>query len=105
MTYVGQSVRRFEDPRLVTGKGSFVDDLKMPGLLHAAVLRSMHAHARLRSVDTTAARDLPGVLTVTTNPEMVNISWNKAEKSSGAISTMVVPCWPGVTASSLSLKL
>ena len=47
MTYIGQSVRRFEDPRLLTGQGSYVDDMKLPGLLHAVVLRSLHAHRRL----------------------------------------------------------
>ena len=42
MTFVGQPVKRFEDPRLLTGQGSYVDDLTLPGLLHAVVLRSLH---------------------------------------------------------------
>ncbi len=50
MTYIGQSVKRFEDHRLLTGQGSFVDDMKLPGLLHALVLRSPHAHAGIRSL-------------------------------------------------------
>ena len=55
MAYTGQSVRRFEDPRLLTGQGSYVDDIKLPGLLHAAVLRSLHAHANVRSIDASGA--------------------------------------------------
>ena len=66
MTYVGQSVLRFEDHRLLTGQGSFVDDMKLPGLLHAVVLRSIHAHAIIRSIDVGAASRLPGVVAVIT---------------------------------------
>ena len=55
MTYIGQSVRRLEGHRLLTGQSSFVDDMKLPGLLHALVLRSPHAHAEIRSIDTIAA--------------------------------------------------
>jgi carbon-monoxide dehydrogenase large subunit len=65
-TYVGRPLKRFEDPRLVTGQGSFVDDLRLPGMLHAVVLRSPHAHARLLSLDAAPARALPGVVAVLT---------------------------------------
>lgn len=64
--YVGRSLKRFEDPRLVTGRGSFVDDLRLPGMLHAVVLRSPHAHARVLSLDAAPARALPGVAAVLT---------------------------------------
>ena len=59
--YFGASVRRVEDPRLLRGNGRFVDDLKLPGLLHAALVRSPHAHARIRAVHLEAARSLAGV--------------------------------------------
>src|SRR2546428_661936 len=49
------AVRRREDPRLITGTGEFVDDFRVPGCLHAAMLRSPHAHARIRSIDASAA--------------------------------------------------
>ena len=49
-------VRRREDPRLITGAGEFVDDLRVPGCLHAAMLRSPHAHARIRAIDVATAR-------------------------------------------------
>src|SRR5262249_5723665 len=57
---------RFEDPRLLTGQGIFLDDLTLPGMLHAAVLRSPHAHAHITSMDTAAARHMPGVVAVFT---------------------------------------
>ena len=58
------AVRRREDPRLITGAGEFVDDLRVPGCLHAAMLRSPHAHARIRAIDVATARRLPGVVGV-----------------------------------------
>src|SRR5580765_4081086 len=58
------AVRRREDPRLITGAGEFVDDLRVPGCLHAAMLRSPHAHARIVSIDASAARRAPGVIGV-----------------------------------------
>jgi aerobic carbon-monoxide dehydrogenase large subunit len=64
--YSGQPLKRFEDPRLLTGKGMFVDDLQMPDMLYAAVLRSPHAHASIRSIHTLAARKLAGVAAVLT---------------------------------------
>ncbi len=62
--YTGASVRRSEDPRILTGSGRYVDDIKLPGMLHAAFVRSPLAHARVLSVDVSAARDLPGVVAV-----------------------------------------
>src|SRR5215510_16441696 len=62
VVYAGQSVKRFEDPKLLTGQGAFLDDVKLPGMLHAVVLRSPHAHAHITAIDTTVARHLPGVV-------------------------------------------
>jgi carbon-monoxide dehydrogenase large subunit len=59
--YVGQSLRRREDVRLVTGKGRYVDDVKLPGMLHLAILRSPHAHAIITRIDVSAAGQAPGV--------------------------------------------
>ena len=59
--FVGERIRRNEDPQLLTGQALFVDDVDLPGMLHAAFLRSSFAHARLRSIDTSAARRRPGV--------------------------------------------
>jgi aerobic carbon-monoxide dehydrogenase large subunit len=66
MAYTGLSVKRFEDHRLLTGQSSFVDDMKLPGLLHAAVLRSPHAHASIKSINVSAASSFSGVVTVIT---------------------------------------
>ena len=66
---VGGSVKRREDPRLITGSSSFLDDIKQVGLLHAAVLRSPHAHARIRRIDIRPAQANPEVLAVLTGEE------------------------------------
>ncbi len=63
---IGDSPKRREDQRFVTGSGAYLDDLKFEGLCHAVFVRSPHAHARIRSVDITAARKAPGVLAVLT---------------------------------------
>ena len=61
---VGRSVRRLEDPRRLRGEGTYVDDVHVPGMLHATVVRSPRAHARIRSIDTTAAQAVPGVAAI-----------------------------------------
>src|SRR3979411_580859 len=60
-TFVGQRIRRREDPRFLTGQGCFVDDLRDPGALHLTFVRSPFAHARLDSIDAIEAKSLPGV--------------------------------------------
>ena len=62
----GQSVLRNEDPYLLTGKAEFIDDIELPGMLHAAFLRSDYAHARIKSIDVSQARKRPGVVAVYT---------------------------------------
>jgi aerobic carbon-monoxide dehydrogenase large subunit len=64
MPAVGRSVRRTEDRRLLTGRGTYAADFRLPGMLHGAVLRSPHAHARLGAIRAHAALGLPGVVTV-----------------------------------------
>lgn len=61
---VGSRIKRREDPRLITGLSTYVDDIQLPGMLHVGILRSPHAHARIKRIDTTAARALPGVVSV-----------------------------------------
>jgi carbon-monoxide dehydrogenase large subunit len=73
MRYTGQPLKRVEDPHLVTGKGSFVDDVQLPDILYAAILRSPHAHARLRSIDVAAARTMTGVVTVLTGADIAGV--------------------------------
>ena len=71
--YIGAPIPRREDARLLTGRGTFVDDLEIPNVAHAAMLRSPHAHARITRIDTTAARALPGVLAVATAADIADI--------------------------------
>ncbi|HLY64159.1 MAG TPA: xanthine dehydrogenase family protein molybdopterin-binding subunit [Chloroflexota bacterium] len=67
---LGISVKRKEDPRLITGGGMYVDDLKLPRMLHLAFLRSPHAHARINNVDVHEARGMAGVVDVITGEEL-----------------------------------
>ena len=67
---IGQGVSRFEDPRLVRGGGRYTDDIKLPGLAHGVVLRSSHAHAKIKSIDVTAAKKAPGVFAVLTSADI-----------------------------------
>jgi carbon-monoxide dehydrogenase large subunit len=67
--YVGQRVQRKEDFRFLTGQGRYVDDLKLPGMVHAAFLRSPHAHARIRNIDIAAAAAMPGVIRILTGQD------------------------------------
>jgi carbon-monoxide dehydrogenase large subunit len=65
----GSGIRRREDPRLITGQASYTDDIKLTNMVYAAILRSPHAHARIRSIDTSAAAAAPGVLAVYTGED------------------------------------
>jgi len=67
---IGQSVSRFEDPRLLQGGGRYIDDVNLPGQAHATLLRSPHAHARIVRLDLDAARALPGVLGIFTQADL-----------------------------------
>jgi hypothetical protein len=69
--HIGQPVRRKEDLRLITGQGCFSDDVNLPQQAYAVMLRSPHAHARLRAIDTQHALALPGVLAVLTGADMI----------------------------------
>src|SRR5215203_2273913 len=68
--YTGARVKRSEDRRILTGTGRYVDDLKLPGMLHGAFVRSPLAHGRITRVDVDAARTAPGVVAVYTGEEM-----------------------------------
>src|SRR5437016_2896873 len=67
---IGQSVRRVEDPRLIQGLGRYADDVSLVRQAYAVVVRSPHAHARIRGIDTAAAHDAPGVVAVLTGADL-----------------------------------
>src|SRR5260370_18630525 len=81
--YLGASVKRKEDPRYLRGEGRFVDDIKLPGMLHAAFVRSPYAHARITAIRTEAAKRLPGVARVFTFADLER--WMKPLPLFGAI--------------------
>jgi carbon-monoxide dehydrogenase large subunit len=72
-TVIGQRVLRREDPALLTGEAKFTNDLNIPGALHLAVLRSPYAHARITSIDVSAAKAAPGVIEVYTGADLVSM--------------------------------
>lgn len=72
-TLVGQRIRRREDPRLITGNATYVDDIKMPGMHHACIVRSPHAAARIRGIDTKAAAGMPGVVAIFTGADTKDV--------------------------------
>src|SRR5262249_15682134 len=75
--WLGKSVKRVEDDRFLRGKGNYVDDVVLPGMLHMSILRSPFAHARINSIDTSRAAALPGVVAVVTGELLAqhNLAW------------------------------
>src|SRR4030081_484903 len=73
-SHIGRRTRRFEDHRLITGQGRFATDIRADGLLHAAFCRSTLPHARIRAVDRTAARGMPGVIAVWTADDLPEVA-------------------------------
>src|SRR3989442_13992682 len=69
-TYIGSRVARKEDPRLITGEGTFTDDVMLQGMAYLTLVRSPHAHARIRRIDTAAAKKEPGVVAVYTGKDL-----------------------------------
>jgi carbon-monoxide dehydrogenase large subunit len=84
ISYIGQSLRRREDFKFITGQGRYTDDLKVPGMLHLAILRSPHAHAVINRVDLTAARAAPGVRLVLSGADL-------ADKIGSIVPNWIVP--------------
>jgi aerobic carbon-monoxide dehydrogenase large subunit len=94
--HVGRAMRRKEDPRMITGRGRYTEDINLPGMLYAAIVRSPEAHATIVSIDTSAAAERPGVVTVLTGEDMAD------DFESGLASVWNPPgvevrkpdCWP-----------
>src|SRR5437773_12563784 len=74
---MGHSIKRKEDPRFIRGKGTYVDDVVLPGMLWLDIVRSPHAHAKIVRIDTAAALATPGVLAVITGKDLekYNLHW------------------------------
>ena len=80
---IGASIRRVEDPILVAGKGCYVDDIQLPGMLYLAFLRTTYPHAKIVSIDTSAARSMAGVVTVLTGEDVKDLNIPAAPMISG----------------------
>jgi len=99
---LGKPIKRREDPRFITGKGNYVDDVKLPGATWAAFVRSPHASARIRSIDTSKAKQHPGVVAVYTGADMTGVNslpcgWDlrKEKKIPGVVQDLaMVPHMP-----------
>src|ERR1700693_4607310 len=99
---LGASIKRREDPRFIAGKGNYTDDLKLPGMTYAACVRSPHAHAGIRKIDTAKARAFPGVVAVFTGKDMTGVNslpcgWDlrKAKNVPGVVQDLaMVPHMP-----------
>src|SRR4030095_12886921 len=94
----GKSIKRREDPRFITGRGQYVDDVKLPGMTYAAFVRSPHAHARIKGIDTSAAKAHPGVVAVFTGADMAGVNslpcgWDlrKDKNVPGVVQDLVMP--------------
>jgi aerobic carbon-monoxide dehydrogenase large subunit len=75
--WLGESVKRKEDARFIVGRGNYIEDIKLPNMLHMAILRSPFAHAKINSIDTSRASELPGVVVVVTGDILAqhNLAW------------------------------
>ena len=99
---IGQSVPRYEDPRLLRGRGRYVSDMTFPNMLHGYVLRSPFAHAKIVSIDTRAAKQMPGVHAVYTGEDWAQCGFGdlpnggSAKKRDG--SPLFVPPYPALCA-------
>ena len=88
-TLIGQEVKRVEDKALITGRGQYVDDLRLPGLLHIAIVRSPYGHAKINNVDVSAAANAPGVVAVFTGADLgeqlgsLPVGWALDEETAG----------------------
>ncbi|RMH17143.1 MAG: xanthine dehydrogenase family protein molybdopterin-binding subunit [Acidobacteria bacterium] len=94
MGVIGSSIKRREDPALITGRGRYTDDLSLPGMLHAVIVRSPHAHARIVSIDAAAARAAEGVVAVYDGRDLVPGGEIKGVPTGWLLPDLKVPVHP-----------
>lgn len=82
LKWIGKSIKRVEDPRLLTGNGQYIDDIALPKMAHAAILRSDRAHARIKRIDVSKAKALPGVILVMTGEDAKKVTGPTAQFAS-----------------------
>src|ERR1700760_2561167 len=96
MAFIGQSTRRLEDQRFLTGRGAFVDDVNDAGQAWAHVVRSPHAHATIDRIDTAAARAMPGVLGIYTYDDIAGQGPLPCATQVATVAPMIVPPRPAL---------
>ena len=96
MAYIGQSLTRTEDYRFLTGTGRFVEDIEIAGQVWAQVVRSPHAHATISGIDTTSARNLPGVLAVYTYDDIAGLGLMGCPTQVATMAPMKIPPRPAL---------
>jgi len=94
--FIGQSIRRVEDDRFLTGRGVFVDDVNDAGQASAYVVRSPHAHATIDRIDTSAARAMPGVLSIYTYDDIAGLGLLPCATQVATVAPMIVPPRPAL---------
>ncbi|MDR3528937.1 MAG: xanthine dehydrogenase family protein molybdopterin-binding subunit, partial [Rhodopila sp.] len=94
--FIGQSTRRLEDARFLTGRGIFVDDVNVAGQAWAHVVRSPHAHAVIDRIDTAAARAMPGVLGIYTYEDIADLGVLPCATQVATVAPMIVPPRPAL---------
>jgi aerobic carbon-monoxide dehydrogenase large subunit len=101
MRMMGARVRRKEDPRLITGSSTYVDDLRIQGMGHVGILRSIYGHAKINGIDTSAAKALPGVIAVYTGAEFKGFTGpmphGGGEGAGGQKGQVGIQTWPLAT--------
>jgi aerobic carbon-monoxide dehydrogenase large subunit len=91
VTFIGQSLRRLEDARFLTGRGRFIEDIDCPGQAWMQVVRSPHAHAAIERIDTAAARAMPGVLGIFTATDLADLGPLPCTVPVASVAPMIVP--------------
>lgn len=94
--FIGQSILRLEDHRFLTGQGRYLDDISLPGQVWAKVVRSPHAHAEIRRIDTTEATQSPGVLGVYTGRDVASLGPLPCTTAVASVAPMIVPSRPAL---------
>ena len=103
-TLVGKRIRRREDPRLITGTATYVDDIKMPGMHHACIVRSPHAAAKIKSIDIKPALELPGVAAVFTGKDTEKSARCRAAHPCPACAFRIIICWRWTASTSSGIR-
>jgi carbon-monoxide dehydrogenase large subunit len=94
---LGARVKRLEDPALLAGQGRYLDDIRLPGMLHAAFVRSPHAHARVTAVDASAGLDVPGVVAALTGRDLAE--WARPLSPRLESESFAATAWPALAGS------